>query len=180
MKKHDHFFIPSGTIHSSGKNSVVLEISATPNRFTFKLWDWGRVDFDGNSRPIILEHGEANIDFYRDEDWVEGELTNQFEVVNQGKGWVEERTNLHETMFIKTRRFTFTSKITHETNRGVNVLSLVEGQKALVTSPTNQFDPYVISYAQTFIIPASVKQYTIRPYGESDSQELKLIKAYIR
>ena len=180
MKKHDHYLIPSGTIHSSGKNSVVLEISATPNRFTFKLWDWGRVDFDGKPRPINLEHGEANIDFYKDKDWVDEELVNQFEVVNQGKGWVEERTGLHETMFIETRRFTFTSKITHETNGSVNVLSLVEGQKALVTSPTNQFDPYVISYAQTFIIPASVKQYTIRPYGESDSQELKLIKAYIR
>jgi len=69
-KKHDHFLIPAGTIHCSGRNSMVLEISATPYIFTFKLWDWGRLGLNGLPRPIHLDHGIANIAWDRETDWV--------------------------------------------------------------------------------------------------------------
>src|SRR5438876_6151243 len=74
--KHDHFLIPAGTIHCSGANTMVLEISATPYIFTFKLWDWGRPGLDGRPRPIHLEHGAANIQWDRDTEWVRRNLVN--------------------------------------------------------------------------------------------------------
>ncbi len=91
IKKHEHYSIPAGTIHCSGKNSVVLEISSTPNRFTFKLWDWDRVDLDGLPRPIHLNHGENSIKINRDEEWVEKEICDQVELVIKGDGWREEK-----------------------------------------------------------------------------------------
>ena len=51
VKKHDHVLIPAGTVHCSGKNTMVLEISATPYIFTFKLWDWGRLAASDPHRP---------------------------------------------------------------------------------------------------------------------------------
>ncbi len=180
IKKHDHILIPNGTVHCSGENSVVLEISATPYIFTFKLWDWGRLGLDGLPRPINIEHGEQVIDWSRKEDFSKEELINKIEKVDEGKGWIEERTGLHPTVFIETRRHWFTSKVPHQTFGSVNVLNLVEGEEAVVESPDRTFEPFVIRYAETFIVPASVKEYTIRPYGASIGKKCATMKAFVR
>jgi hypothetical protein len=179
-RKHDHFLIPAGTPHCSGKNSMVLEISATPYIFTFKMWDWGRLGLDGTPRPIHLQHGFRNIQWDRTTKWVEKNLINAVNPVAKGTGWREERTGLHEREFIETRRHWFTAPVHHSTNGGVNVLNLCEGREAVVESPTGQFAPFVVHYAETFIVPASVGDYVIRPHGPSEGQECATIKAYVR
>ncbi|MDU5109795.1 MAG: class I mannose-6-phosphate isomerase [Clostridium sp.] len=179
-KKHDHFLIPPGTVHCSGSDTMVLEISSTPNLFTFKLWDWGRLGMDGKPRPINIGHGEEVVQFDRDTKWTMENLVNQIEVVAEGDGWIEERTGLHEKEFIETRRHWFTKKVHHNTNGGVNVLNLVEGNEAIIESPNNKFEPFVVHYAETFIIPASVGEYTIKPYGDSVGKKIATIKAYVR
>ena len=179
-KKHDHFLIPAGTVHCSGKNSMVLEISATPYIFTFKLWDWGRLGLNGLPRPIHLDHGVANIQWDRTTPWVRNNLVDRFEPVASGTGWREEQTGLHEREFIETRRHWFTGTVPHDTQGGVQVLNLVEGREAVIESPSGAFSPFVVHYAETFIVPAAVGKYTIRPSGESEGRECATIKAYVR
>lgn len=179
-RKHDHFLIPAGTVHCSGKGTMVLEISATPYIFTFKLWDWGRLGLDGLPRPVHLEHGAQVIDWQRDTRWVEKHLVNRIEPIAQGDGWREERTGLHEREFIETRRHWFSAPVTHHTHGGVNVLNLVEGAQARVDSPTGAFEPYIVHYAETFIVPAAVGEYRISPWGESVGQTLATVKAWVR
>jgi len=177
-KKHDHFLIPAGTIHCSGANSMVLEISATPYIFTFKLWDWGRPGLDGRPRPIHLEHGCANIQWERTTEWVGRNLLNRTERMAEGDGWVEEKTGLHESEFIETRRHWFTTAVEHNPRGEVNVLNLVEGEEAIVESPTADFEPFRVHYAETFIVPANAGPYTVRP--AEGSGQCATVRASVR
>lgn len=179
-RKHDHFLIPAGTVHCSGAGAMVLEISATPSIFTFKLWDWGRLGLDGQPRPINIGHGKNVIQWERRTGWVKDNLVNRIETVAEGDGWCEERTGLHENEFIETRRHWFTAPVTHHTDGGVNVLNLVEGDEVTVESPIGAFEPLTVHYAETFIIPASVGEYIIKPSGASEGKACATIKAYVR
>ena len=177
-QKHDHYLIPAGTIHCSGAGAMVLEISATPNIFTFKMWDWGRMGLDGKPRPINIGHASHVINWSRDTDEILRRHCNCFEPVASGEGWREERTGLHEAEFIETRRHWFTVPVQHDTCDGVQVFNLIEGAAAVVESPTQAFEPFTVHYAETFIIPASVGRYTIRPLEPGAS--CGTIKAYVR
>ncbi|KHA55521.1 mannose-6-phosphate isomerase, partial [Aeromonas hydrophila] len=179
-RKHDHFLIPAGTVHCSGEGAMVLEISATPYIFTFKLWDWGRVGLDGIPRPIHLAHGSKVIQWERDTDWTREHLVNRIEPIAEGPGWREERTGLHEREFIETRRHWFSVPVEHDTGGTVQVLNLIEGREATVESPDHAFAPFVVHYAETFIVPASVGRYRIRPSGESEGATIATIKACVR
>lgn len=180
VKKHDHLLIPAGTIHCSGADSVVLEISATPYIFTFKLWDWGRLDLDGKQRPISLEHGRNVIQAERRRTYVKERLFNRFERVSVGPGWVEERTGLHEGHFIETRRHIFTDSVPHLTGGTVNVINLVEGDVVFIESPDGRFPPFELHYAETVVVPASIGAYTIRPDRLGLNGKCMTIKASIR
>ena len=179
-KKHDHYLIPGGTVHCSGAESMVLEISSTPNLFTFKLWDWQRLGLDGKPRPINVERGKQVIDWSRDTEFVNQYLKNHVQVIATGDGWTEEKTGLHENEFIETRRHWFTKSVTHQTNKSVNVLNLIEGDEVVVESPTHAFEPFIVHYAETFIIPACVSEYIISPVDPSKEKTFATIKAYVR
>jgi len=180
VKKHDHVLIPAGTIHCSGANSMVLEISATPYIFTFKLWDWGRLGMDGKPRPINLEHGKNVIQWDRTTEWTRKNLVNRVEKVAEGNDWVEERTGLHEREFIETRRHWFTGKVEHTMKFGVEVICLVEGDEVTIESPENRFDPFILNYAEVVIMPANIHSYTVTPFGKAAGKKCGTLKAYIR
>lgn len=176
-KKHDHFLIPAGTMHASGKNGVVLEISSTPYIFTFKMWDWGRVGMDGRPRPVHLAHARNVVVENRRTRWVNENLVNRVKPICSGDGFVEESTGLAEYESIETRRTWFEKPVTYLTYGTVTLLSLIEGSEATITSTTNTFEPMIIHYAECIIIPANCIAYTITPKDDGKSG---LIRAYIR
>ena len=60
------------------------------------------------------------------------------------------------------------------------MLNLVQGEEALVKSVDGSFEPFKVNYAQTFIIPETIKEYTIEPVGQSYGKEIITIKAFVR
>ena len=180
VKKHDHFLIPPGTVHSSAAGCMVLEISSTKNLFTFKLWDWDRVGLDGKPRPVHIDHGEAVIDWNMNPEFVDNELVNQVEPIFESDGWSVEKTGLHAREFIETHRHWISKIAKLHTNGSVNVLNLVEGEEVIVESPTQAFEPFIVHYAETFIIPEQIGEYNIRPHGVSIGKKVAIMQARVR
>lgn len=179
-KPHDHFLIPPGTIHCSGTDGMVLEISSSAYIFTFKLWDWDRVGLDGVPRPIHLEEGEQVIDYDINASFAKDALINHFETLHEEDGYLEERTGLHPREFIATHRHTFNKPITLKIDDNVRMLNLVDGEAIRISDPNNKFEPYEIHYAETFILPAALDTVILEPIGASQGQEVKVLEAFVR
>ena len=176
-RKFDHYLIPAGTVHCSSSDTMVLEISATPYNFTFKLWDWDRLGLDGLPRPIHIEDGEKVIQFDRTTEWVKKNLVNNFTVLHEDENYKETRTGLHELEFIESRVYDVRTSVTFRSDGEFCICNLVDGQQAVLESPEGRFEPYVVHYAETFIIPADAGDVVIKPL---DDKPVKVIKANVR
>lgn len=171
-KKHDHFSIPAGTVHCSARNTMVLEISASTYIHTFKLWDWDRVNLDGKPRPVHLDHGFNNMRPDFNYDYAVKHLINPFIKLDEHA----EITGLTERHFLKTIRYTF-QKPYEIFTEGVIVGTLVEGKKARIFAPNNEFEPMEINYAETFVIPAGIKSFFVEAL---DNTEMMIITARVK
>lgn len=63
-KAGDCVFIPAGTVHALGEGLLVAEIQQASD-CTFRLFDWDRVDKDGQPRQLHIELALEVIDFER-------------------------------------------------------------------------------------------------------------------
>lgn len=177
VKKHDHLLIPAGTVHCSGANTMVLEISATPYIFTFKLWDWGRLDLDGKPRPVHINHGKENIQWDRNTEWVQSNLVNAVTLVHQDERGTVERTGLHQREFLDTYRVSTAGEMPIRRNGSVHVMNLVEGRQGLLVSEENKFPPFSLNYAETCIIPEAAGAYRLL---SPDGAPIRAIIACVR
>lgn len=173
-KKHELFLIPNGTVHSSGKNNLVLEISATPYIFTFKMYDWLRPDLNGKPRPLNIDRAFANLNFERKGDIVKDTLIAKQSIIQQGDDWQVVNLITHPDHFYAVQRFEFDTVIEGHTEGQCHILSLVEGD--LIWVKTGEMEQE-IHYAETFIIPADAVQYQLINKGKGRA---KVLTAFVK
>lgn len=60
--KGDVFFIPGGRVHALGKGLLIAEIQQTSDT-TYRIYDWDRKDYKGNSRELHTAEAVEVLDF---------------------------------------------------------------------------------------------------------------------
>lgn len=174
-KKHDLFLIPNKTVHSSGKNNMVLEISATPYIFTFKMYDWLQKDSSGKPRPINIEHAFNNLDFDRKGARIEKEFISKPAVLEEGNDWKLIHLPTHADHYYDVHRLEFETSMKISTDNVCHVLMLVEGEA--IEIETDDATKARFNYAETFIVPAEAKHYKLTNKGAGTA---KLVKAFLK
>ncbi|WP_129717619.1 class I mannose-6-phosphate isomerase [Pedobacter sp. SYP-B3415] len=173
--KHDLYLIPNGTVHSAGKGNLVLEISATPYIFTFKMYDWLRLDLNGKPRAINIGHAFNNLDFSRQGEKVVNELISKQQTIANGADWQIVHVPTHEAHFYDVKRLEFDTQLEQQTSGSPHICMLVEGESVQVVLKDGRQVQY--HYAETFVIPAAAGTYSVINNGRTRA---KIVQAYLK
>ena len=164
--------LPAGTIHSSGRNRVILEIgSLTIGSYTYKMYDYLRLDFDGKQRPIHTRLGEENVRQDRRYSVIHDPESPEYIVQKprlsaSGEGWEEYILGENPQVYFSLRRLEFEKKCEQDTGGKLfHVLTLVDGDAVRVRSvrhPERYFD---LQFMDIVCVPADMGRYVIENLG---------------
>ena len=154
--------IPAGTIHASGRNQLILEIgSLTVGSYTYKMYDYLRLDLDGNPRSLHTYHGERVLQPGRTTSWINENVVQKPRIVRSGPDWKEYIVGEHDLLYFSLRNVRFTDSYKDDTAGRFHVLTLVDGEQVTVRSLRDPSRYYVQNYLDIIVVPADMGPYEV-------------------
>ncbi|MBN2667749.1 MAG: class I mannose-6-phosphate isomerase [Bacteroidales bacterium] len=162
VKKGDVVYIPSGRVHAIGKGIVLAEIQQTSD-ITYRIYDWNRIDNNGNRRELHTDLALDAIDFSPIEN-----------VLSDYNKQLNESTNLIDSEYFTTNLLSLSKTI--ETDYSLLdsfvVYMCIDGQVQILM---NNLDPVIIHKGQTVLIPAIAETVRLTPQNTTE-----IIEVYIK
>lgn len=142
----DVFFLPAGQVHAIGSGNLLAEIQQ-PSDITYRIFDYNRVDAEGNSRELHTEQALDAIDF-----------SGKGEGRRKADSFPEGDASLVECEFFKVRRLRVDGErqLPLEADDFI-ILICVEGVAAIAL----EGGEVKMRAGQTVLIPAAAKRLTL-------------------
>lgn len=155
-QEDDVFFLPAGRVHTIGKGLMLAEIQQTSD-ITYRIYDFDRVDKEGNKRELHVEEALDAIDFRHYPEY----KTSYSDQAN-------ETNEVISTPFFTTNKLSIDQKLEIDRSKldcfkiyiGVGGSAKIAGES--------------ISFGEVLLVPANMKKYLIEPDGE-----VELLETYI-
>ena len=148
--KDDVFFLPSGRIHAIGKGILLAEIQQSSD-ITYRIFDWNRVDKEGNHRELHTDLALDVIDFKKYDSY---KFTKPITK--------NESSELIHCEFFDVNRLSFNQSIERDYHLldSFVIYLCVEGGLNII-SGENTVES--LTKGETVLIPAELNEITLKP-----------------
>ncbi len=157
----DVFFIPAGRVHAIGSGILLAEIQQTSD-ITYRIYDWGRVDNNGNPRELHTDLATDVINFKAEENY-----KTDYDIIPN------KTVNLVECNYFRTNMLDFKGVVEKDYNLidSFVIYMCLEGEFNIQTD-SNVIEN--VKQGETVLIPAILKNLVLKA-----DKQTKLLEVYL-
>lgn len=160
--KGDVYFIPTGRVHAIGAGVLLAEIQQTSD-VTYRIYDWDRVDDEGNYRELHTEDAIEAIDY-----------SSQKKNKSAYKKVENQTSIIVSCPYFTTNIFPINNKVNvnHSNKDSFVIYMCVKGEVSFIYDNNSSVS---LKVGETLLIPAALKEFTINSNVQSE-----LLEVYIK
>lgn len=158
VSKGDVYYLPAGRIHAIGKGITLAEIQQTSD-ITYRIYDYNRIDKDGNKRELHADLALNAIEFNKTQNAKTpySKSINQFET-------------LINTPYFTTKIYSGEQEVEIQNKDEMRIFLCTEGSAQF---QTKESDVHLKKY-ESILIPAKIDSFKIIPTQHSTFIEVKV------